>query len=66
MDFIIKCGRRTVRADGRCLVEVNRWRGAAPSQGDRAFLWFAELNGGTGLFGEARVASKALGTLSRR
>jgi len=55
MDFIIKCSRRTVPADGRCLVEVPRYRGAAPRHGDRAFIWFAELNGGDGLFGVASI-----------
>ena len=55
MDFIIKCSRRAVRADGRCLVEVPRYHGAAPRQGDRAFIWFAELSGGGGLFGVASV-----------
>lgn len=49
MTFVLKCDPFPVVMNQGCLLSLNRFEDAAPTQGDLAFIWFREGGGGTGL-----------------
>lgn len=55
MAFVIKCDPFVLSTGQPGLVNVERYEGATPEQGDQVFLWFSEAARGDGLAGRGIV-----------